>query len=99
MAGAAGGLAIFSFCVALAQMGSVALAAQAAQIAILLALLAIAFVAMFPRPQSGPVKVRVPIARITPAFTPPEPDVTLILAACAGAPLVAGAAMAFAVFH
>ena len=97
--GALAGLLVFGFCAALWRLGQFHAAANAAQSALLLGLLSVALVTLMARP-SRMTRVRVPINRDrAQAWWPREPDLSPWVAACAGAPLLAGAAAAFMVFR
>ena len=100
VSGSLAGLLVFAVCAALWRMGLAGDAATAAQTALLMTLLGMALVSLYPRPTARMTRIRVPISRALPqTWWAREPDVTPLIIACAGAPVVAGAAAALIVFR
>ena len=98
--GCLAGLAVFAVCAALWRLGDTRAAEAAAQTALLLALVSIALAGLFPRATPRMTRIRVPVSRaMPPMWGPREPDISPLIAACAGAPALAGALAAFLIFR
>ncbi len=99
LVGSLAGLAVFALCAALWRAGEIRTAETAAQTAVLVALLSTAVAALTPRQRLRMLRVRVPTSRAVPLqWMPREPDMSALLAVCAGTPLLVGAAAAWVVF-